>query len=42
MIRVDNDFVFRFYDEVTDLPHDLNYINNFEFRKPISKFNVDK
>jgi hypothetical protein len=38
MIRIDNDFVFRFCDKITDLPYGPYYINNFEFGRLISKF----
>jgi hypothetical protein len=42
IIHINNDFVFRFYDKIMNLPYDLYYINNFDFRKLISRFSVDK
>ena len=42
MIYVNNNNIYCYFDYVTNLLDDLYYINDFQFRKLITRFNVRK
>ena len=42
MIYINYDDVYCYFDHVTDLFNDLYYINDFQFRKSITHFNVNE